>query len=372
MKGVVGMEERRRDILPDVLKGFGAVLVVLGHCIQSGSGQTYLENARYFEDGLYQFIYSFHMPLFMIISGYYAWPGIQRAETPAERKKMIQKKCVYLITPIVAWKLIEFVYMFAMGTYIYQGVGVLLKDISVGILTNFWFLWAILYSFLLVCLMHYRLQDSAWLYALIFAATFFTPDGLGLNAYKYMLPYYLIGFYVNKNRERLLSKRLCREIFGSGGLRTGLAVLVSGIVFLTLVSFFTADSFIYLTGYKLIGKNYIVQLGIDIYRFLVGLCGIVFWFFVWRALLRLCGEQCRGVRLAAYLGRRGFGIYIISGILVPYVVSPISADWVPRYDVNLAETVMVLLASIVIVDTLRRMRLICRLVGEVRPEPLHK
>ncbi|MDE7268501.1 MAG: acyltransferase family protein [Lachnospiraceae bacterium] len=360
------MEERQRDVLPDVLKGFGIVLVVLGHCIQAGSGLAYLENACYFNDRWYQFIYSFHMPLFMVISGYYAWNSVQRAQTPVDRKNMIKKKCIYLIMPNIVWKLLEFVYMFAMGTYPYLGFSVLLKDVLVGILTNFWFLWAILYSFLLVCLMHYRLRDSIWIYILIFVAMFFTPDGMGLNAYKYMLPYYLIGFYANKNRERLSSTRFFREIFHGERLKVGLALLVSGLAFITLTSFFTADSFIYLTGYKLIGKNYIVQLQIDGYRFLVGFCGIVFWILAWRILLDLCGKWDCLVRLLAYLGQRGLGIYIISGYLVLHVVHPITVDWEPQYGVNLAETALVLLASVVIVEAMRRMKWLCLLVGEAK------
>lgn len=187
---------------------------------------------------------------------------------------------------------------------------------------------------------------------------FFTPDGMALNAFKYVLPYYLIGFYVNKNKNRLLSTRFWQ------GLQNGPAVLVSGMAFFVLFSFYTADSFIYLTGYKLIGKDYLVQLGIDVYRFLVGLSGIVFCFFVWRALLGLRCRWERGVRVLSYLGRRGFGIYIISGMLVLHVVCPITADWEPRYVVNLIETVLVLLASLVIVEGLRRIPWACRLVGE--------
>lgn len=359
------MEERQRDVLPDVLKGFGIFLVVLGHCIQSGSGLEYLARAGYFYDQWYQFIYSFHMPLFMVISGYYAWNSVQRANTSQDRKKMIKKKCIYLITPNIAWKLIELVYLFVTDTY-YRGFDVLLKDFFIGSLTNFWFLWAVLYSFLLVCLMHYKLRDSVWIYILIFMAMFFTPDGMGLNAYKYMLPYYLIGFYVNKNWERLSSTRLFQEIFHGGRLKAGLTLLVSGIVFITLASFFTADSFIYLTGYKLIGKNYIVQLQIDGYRFLVGFCGIVFWILTWRALLGLRGKWDYGAQLLAYLGRRGLGIYIISGYLVLHVVHPITVDWEPQYGVNLAETALVLLVSVAIVEAMRRMKWLCLLVGEAQ------
>lgn len=365
------MEKRQRDVLPDVLKGFGIVLMVLGHCIQSGSGMAYLEGTCYFEDRWYQFLYSFHMPLFMVISGFYAWGSVRRAKSAEDRKAMIKRKCVYLITPNVGWKLIEFAYMCAAGIYPYAGIGLLCKDIFVGILVSNWFLWAILYCFLLVCLMHYRLGDSVWIYLLIFLATFFTPDGMGLNAYKYMLPYYLIGFYANKNRERLSASGICRKLSGKGFFMDCLAVVVSGVLFFGLFSFFTADSFIYLTGYKLIGKDYIAQLQIDFYRFFVGLCGIVFWTLAWKLLLGGCRESLP-VRMLAYLGRRSLGIYIVSGILILHALLPATASFTPHYGVNLAETAVMLILSVAVVEGMRRVKWLCRLVGEERSRSLYE
>lgn len=365
------MEKRQRDILPDVLKGFGIVLMVFGHCIQSGSGMAYLEGACYFEDKCYQFLYSFHMPLFMVISGWYAWNSVRRAENTVARWAMIQRKCVYLITPNVAWKLIEFAYMSAAGIYVYAGFGLLCKDIFMGILTSNWFLWAILYSFLLICLMHYKLRDSVWIYVVIFLAMFFTPDGMGLNAYKYMLPYYLIGFYGNKNRERLSAWKVGRKFCENSGFMAFFLPVVSGVLFLGLFSFFTEDSFIYLTGYKLIGKNYLVQMEIDFYRFLVGFAGIIFWFFVWRLVLQHWKESV-GVGVLAYLGRRSLGIYLVSGLLIAHGLLPATASFTPHYGINVLETAVMLAASAAIVEGLRRVKWLCRLVGEERSKSLYE
>lgn len=365
------MEKRQRDVLPDVLKGFGIVLMVLGHCIQSGSGMAYLEGACYFEDRCYQFLYSFHMPLFMVISGFYAWGSVRRAESAEDRKAMIQRKCVYLITPNVGWKLIEFAYTLTAGIYPYSGPGPLCNDIVIGILTSNWFLWAILYCFLLVCLMHYKLRDSVWIYILIFLGAFFTPDGMGLNAYKYMLPYYLIGFYGNKNRERLSALKVGRKFSESSRFMAFFSTVVSGILFFALFSFFTEDSFIYLTGYKLIGKNYPVQIGIDVYRFLVGFAGIIFWVFVWRPVVRRWKESA-GVRVLAYLGRRSLGIYLVSGLLITHGLLPVTASFTPHYGVNVLETVVVLAVSTAVVEGLRRVKWLCRLVGEERSKSLYE
>lgn len=346
-----------RDILPDILKGFGITLVVLGHCIQASYG----EGTAFFDDKLYQFIYSFHMPLFMLISGYYAWNSVHRAVALHARRKMLKKKCFYLITPNVAWKLIEFLYLFVTGTYVYAGAGALMRDLVVGILTNFWFLWAVLYSFILVYLMHYKFQDSVWMYLLVFIVMFFTPDGLGLMACKYVLPYYLIGFYVNKYKDFLMERA---AVMGDMRKRKGAAFLVSGVLFFILVSYFNADSFVYLTGYKLIGKDCWVQLRIDGYRFLVGLCGVVFWILFWSILLDLC-RQCKiGLKLLACLGRKGMGIYIVAGIPMQFLVFGLAENGKPSYGVNLAQTIFILFWSVIIVVVLGRIKGVRMLVGQ--------
>ena len=59
-----------RNKFVDVLKATAIFLVVMGHCIQYGSGNDYYVECTFFENSLFKFIYSFHMPLFMLISGY--------------------------------------------------------------------------------------------------------------------------------------------------------------------------------------------------------------------------------------------------------------------------------------------------------------
>ncbi len=351
----------KRDVLPDVLKGFGIFLVVLGHCIQGSYNGADLDSSAYFDDALYQFIYSFHMPLFMVISGYYAWNSIHRADTVQKRWKMITKKCIYLITPIVAWKFFDFLYWYATGAYIYRGMGLLLIEFLTGVLANFWFLWAVLYSFILVCLMHYKFHDCIWLYVLVFIAMFFTPDGLGLMACKFVLPYYLIGFYVNKNKVFLQDKMFA---LGNENRTKWFAFLASGIAFGVLVYFYDADSFVYLTGYKLIGKAYSRQLQIDLYRFLVGLCGIGFWSLFWGILLRYRRRWEYGVRLFAYLGSRGMGVYVVAGIPAQFLVFRLAEDGRPVYGMNLVQTVFILFWSLVIVEVLSRIKGVRLLVGQ--------
>lgn len=352
----IRMEGHRRDVLPDVLKGFGIVLMVFGHCIQWGSGRAYLIDEIYFGSKRYQFIYSFHMPLFMAISGWYAWASARRAQGAQERWMMIRRRCVRLVTLCVAWKMIEAAYLFAKDGFGRGGFAVWLQDLLVGILTSYWFLWAVLYCFLLVCLMHYKLKDSAWIYLLIFLAAFVTPDGLCLNAYKYMLPYYLIGFYGNKNRERISSAAPLRWLRMRGISVRVFAVLAGGISFLGLFALFTKDTFIYLGGYKLIGKDAFVQLWVDVHRFFLGLSGICCFAGAWGCWLFSFGERGLVVRILAALGRKSLGFYLFSGLLIVYVLFPAAEDVVPHFGVNLAETALMLLLSAAVIEGMGKVR----------------
>ncbi len=48
-----------RNIYIDVIKGMAIILVVIGHCIQFGSGRDYFESEDFFNDPLFKFIYIF-------------------------------------------------------------------------------------------------------------------------------------------------------------------------------------------------------------------------------------------------------------------------------------------------------------------------
>lgn len=58
------MRQRQRDIKMDSIKGLLIILVVLGHCLENTSNEGMMRV-------IYNGIYSFHMPLFVFISGYF-------------------------------------------------------------------------------------------------------------------------------------------------------------------------------------------------------------------------------------------------------------------------------------------------------------
>ena len=62
---------KQRDAFWDVVKGVTILIVIFGHQLQNSSGAAGDVSNVFMDDVLFKSIYSFHMPLFMLISGYF-------------------------------------------------------------------------------------------------------------------------------------------------------------------------------------------------------------------------------------------------------------------------------------------------------------
>ena len=84
---------QQRDSLIDLLKGIAIVLVVIGHATQWFSN---FDNSN----PLFVIIYSFHMPLFMFLSGYVSYNKKGKVD--------IKKRFYSLVIPFFIWFLLSF------------------------------------------------------------------------------------------------------------------------------------------------------------------------------------------------------------------------------------------------------------------------
>ncbi len=100
-KGIL-MNAQKRIVYLDMAKGVGIVLMIAGHLI--GSLQS-IDNKSWFS-GVYQFIASFHMPLFFIISGILLWIT---KEEEREYGLIVCRKAKALLIPYLTFSLIYFV-----------------------------------------------------------------------------------------------------------------------------------------------------------------------------------------------------------------------------------------------------------------------
>ncbi len=358
---------KNRELLPDVLKGFAILMVVFGHCIQECNGVDFKSNTMYFQDKVYQFIYSFHMPLFMMISGYFAWDSIEKMQNSGKKWKMLIKRSVMLTAPILGWTCFDYIRLYAefqREYYAFWSLELLVKSFANSLLTNAWFLWAVFWCFLAVFLVHCYGKDSVILYGIGFLVMFVIPDGLGLGAYKYMMPYFIASFYfrgwlrldaedVRKRNPYIEKIKNKSEWFW---------IITLGVSYGVLFTLFCEDAFIYLSGYKLIGKNVLRQLWIDFYRMLIGFVGAGFFILVWRMLVKSVSERYRFPIMTAF-GKNSLGIYIISGYFILKAGSMMDGAVQVNYGRNLLQAVIVVLISYVLTAVLKRIPFLKWLVG---------
>lgn len=79
----------------DQIKGFAIFLVVLGHVVEHNAGR---------DNCLWTFIYSFHMPLFMFVSGYLAYVTFKIEQLNFSSViSYISKKSRTLLLPFLSW-----------------------------------------------------------------------------------------------------------------------------------------------------------------------------------------------------------------------------------------------------------------------------
>lgn len=340
------IEERQRNVYLDLVKGTAICLVVLGHCIQFGSGAKYLETGAFFENTIFRVIYSFHMPVFMMISGYLFSYSIRKYSFV----ELIKTRIMHLLVPIFLWGTIDYVVKnmkemmnFSMSGWIHN------------ILYSLWFLWAIWYCSIVIIVVNKWLNDSALIYLFGWILTFVIPDTYNLHLYKYMYPFFIVSYLAGKK---------CCAIKQTLTLRTiSKITVIIFLVWLLLLRFFHYETYIYTSGYNILEQSFsIKQLGIDIYRMIIGFAGgISFLGTIYITYMKI--SFCKAAaKILAYLGKIAFGIYVVSSYLFNEFFGYITRNFSQNYILNLIEMVIVLSIAVFCVQILMKIPTLRRLL----------
>lgn len=190
-----------RDLSFDYIKGVLIFLVVLGHVV------TYIPYSDFSDNWLFTFIYSFHMPLFVFITGFF-FASAKNASTGT----LLSRKAVRLLLPHFSYSVFMLLIVFLFYPYfnkvIYDGDIVSKFKIYHVVFTSLWFLWCVfLCSVIINLIFNYILKP--WLFCIILCA-------MMLGVYNYLphkvfkdmqlviqMPFFLLGMYYKENRERI-------------------------------------------------------------------------------------------------------------------------------------------------------------------------
>lgn len=267
-------------------------MVILGHCIQ------HLLSTDYVDEIGYVMIYSFHMPLFMMISGYFASSGLKR-----DFLSSIATKARQLLLPCIIASVI-------MASLYYAFTGCDFKyRLNFELLYAFWFLKTAFFCFLLA--------KTAFLFGkfktIAFIATLFLTQLPHINHIQYfttnidiMYPCFVVGILIKRYWNRI--KENSRSI-----------AIVTGIIFAVMLFFWGKEFWqpTYAMLYKLKAAEYsegFYLAYIRLYKLAIGIAGSIFFI----TLFHLCISRINSSRIksmCAY-GKYTMVIYILQTFIL--------------------------------------------------------
>ena len=172
MDNISSQSDRTRLPYFDVLKLFAIFLVLWGHCIQ------YFLSSQYSDEPVYRYIYSFHMPLFMMISGYFSASSMKLRFT-----ELITKKSRQLLLPCVSWAII-FTIIASTRTN-----SLSINTFTSSLIYGFWFLKSCFICYIIAyCGYNCKLRKPIWI-----VITLFISQLIPYYQVPLMFPAFLIG-----------------------------------------------------------------------------------------------------------------------------------------------------------------------------------
>lgn len=265
-----------RLIYIDNLKGFLILLVVFGHCLQD-TGTTD-------ENLLYRYIYSFHMPLFMAVSGFVSYH-------PQLQWSTVRRRAWQLLLPFMAWAIVK---SLLLGDISYVKTIILYPD------RGLWFLHALFFIVitLTICDKLSLKTKMSLITIIIVVSLLLSLLVLGLNFKLFGLqfvafhfPFFCAGFFIRKYN--LIEKMN----------------VIYGIVFMALflvLAYWDCSSFSP-TFLSIESKGIVSHLVFRSYQYLVAFISIPAWLYL------LKNTKCgRRKSLLTKFGTQTLALYAIS------------------------------------------------------------
>jgi fucose 4-O-acetylase-like acetyltransferase len=191
---------RERIAFLDAARGIGILLVVIGHVERGLVSAGIAKGAVWplFDTALY----TFHMPLFMMLAGMNV-PGSLRRGVGS----FIRDKLQSVAYPYVLWSLVQGTILVLLSRFTNRGANWHdLLAIGWRPMSQFWFLYALMAYLLLVALIGLRIWVLIAAAAIVFLSGLALPrDGIG-PALCFFLPFFVVGILVSE-RVKALSLR---------------------------------------------------------------------------------------------------------------------------------------------------------------------
>lgn len=331
------MEKRNRTI--SIVKGIGIILVVLGHCIQCGSGSLYY-NGAFYEDFVHKAICSFHMPLFVLVSGYLFWNTSNKYPVSA----IIKKRVTNLLLPAFTWKTIDWTILFF--TKHYTSIQTWLFDYIKAFIKGYWFIWAIIFCTVITCIIKVLFKDYWLVFILSIVLCPFIPQFVNSSVILFVYPFFVAGYLFNKYRLKTVT-----EI-----IRTHKKYILCLLIVLwgLLLTQYRRETYIYTSGINVLVSDSIMhQLVVDVYRWITALFGSVSCILFVSTVLDQKNQGGADKNnmleiILSYLGDNSLVIYLTSSIITGGYLPGLTAEASPSILLNIVETSIIIIICCII------------------------
>ena len=286
--------DKKESFYWDLVKGVSIFLMLWGHCIQYCG----LDDINCFEDPVFKTIYTFHMPLFMLVSGYLFSHSFRKRNL----QELLTRRIQGMLHPIVAATFLCNVLML-LPTYVLSNrADFLFGSLFMGVGDTFWFLWAVLYCGVIVSVCG-KLTEKPALQVLLMilgdAVILLVPQW---STTLFMYPYFVAGFFCGMYRD--LSVRIYRVLR-----------YVMLVVFPVLVNFYEQKHYIYFTPMYSEELGLAASAEIALFRWGIGFAGCI-WMLALMEFLLWLAERVPAVRTClkgvSLLGRNSLQVYCLS------------------------------------------------------------
>lgn len=293
MKLRAGNIEERSYI--NVLKSLAVYLMLWGHCIQ----YCCLGNFDFFENPVFKVIYSFHMPLFMLVSGYLFYYSYSKRTM----KEMLSHRIKTLGYPILGGAILYYIMVPVVFELIAGNVEILLDGKWLNYLNTYWFLWSVLAASIVLTLAFSARNNLTtsliWMIAGIVIVAVFPNKELNV----YMYPYFVIGYLIGRFRKKAWMHWLYRVRW----------LFVP--VFIIMLFYFDRDSYIYTSGLRGSG-GLLNHMPVNMFRWGIGLFGSIAVATVLLAIVQSGFVPKKIISVIELPGKKSLQIYMLSCIFL--------------------------------------------------------
>lgn len=266
---------KNRIVYFDLLKLFAVLLVIVGHIISQYDDKGY-------NHPINVWIYSFHMSLFMFMSGIFFDYTLKR-----KFKDVIQSKSILLLLPLFTWSIVNFILNDLLITPIQDwGKAIWHYLVGLGPLHGLWYL-KCLFIYLIICFLAVKILKNKILASISTIVLFMLlPD---VNFSSQMIVFFWAGYFYDRINDNVVSKNTCNVSILAG----------AGVIMLFLLFFWWQPDYSYLHRSKSLFE-YIVF-------FIMGISSTLFWVQLFKLLFQ--DRRKKWINSLSNIGVCSLGIY---------------------------------------------------------------